>query len=107
MKNLDMDKITKRYNRLMYDLALDHLTIGTLSSEDTENWNLRDMVSEAQYQLDIHYEEDTLSGEMRYGDDYERKEWRSEVGKLARFIKAYAPYIKDMKCVSGHCSKYD
>ena len=108
MKNFDYEKAKKRYNRMMYALCLEHLTIGTSFSEDTDGWNIRDMVSEAQYQLDLHYDPDTMTGMMRYSDiEGERKEWRSEVGKLARFIKAYQPYIAGIECKEGHCSKYD
>lgn len=108
MKQFNYEKAKKRYNNLMYDLCLEHLTIGTSFSEDTDGWNIRDMVSEAQYQLDIHYDPDTMTGAERYSDDeYDRKNWRSEVGKLARFIKAYLPFIKGIKCTQGHCSKYD
>lgn len=107
MKDINMAKVTKRFNDLMYDLCLDHLTIGTSSSENTDGWNLRDMVSETQYQLDIHFEDGNLNCELRYESPEGLRQWRSEVGKLRRFIDAYKPYITDMKCVAGHCSKWD
>lgn len=108
MKTLNMETATKRYNDLMYDLCLDHLTIGTSSSEETAGWNLRDMISEAQYQLDLYYEESSLANEMRYSDNSEERAiWKSESGMLRRFIKAYQPFVKEMKCTAGHCSKWD
>lgn len=108
MKELNIEKVTKRYNSMMFALCLEHVTIGTNYSEDTEGWNLRDMVSEAQYWLDIYNDDGTASGDMRYSDDPEdRKAWRSESGKLKRFINAYKAYIGDMVCVAGHCSEYD
>ena len=52
-----MQTAIKKYNDLMYMLCCEHNTIGTKLSERTEEWNLRDMVSECQYQLDCYYEE--------------------------------------------------
>ena len=108
MKQFDYEKARKRYNGIMYSMCLEYLTIGTSYSEDTDGWNIRDMVSEAQYQLDILYDPDTMTGGMRYSDSItEKKEWRSMAGRLSRFIKAYLPFIKGIKCTQGHCSKYD
>ena len=107
MKNLNIENATKRYNRIMNSICREHLTIGQRLSEDTEGWNLRDMVSECQYQLDTYYEYGHCNEDMRHGDEDERKAWRSETGRLSRFIKAYEPFIGDMICESGHCSKYD
>lgn len=108
MKQLNMETVTKRYNDLMFGLALEHNTIGTSFSESTENWNLRDMVAESDYQLSLYYEDGTMPYEDLHSDDeYARKIARSAVGKLKRFIDAYKPYIGGVKCVSGHCSQYD
>lgn len=113
MKNLNMETARKRYNNIMYDLALDHLVVGLPNSDmergsEAKGWNLRDMVAEADYQLSLYYEEGTLAGDMRYSDyESERKAWRSESGKLKRFIDAYEPFIWDMECVEGHCSQFD
>lgn len=108
MKQLNIAAATKRYNDLMFSLCYEHNTIGTKLSEDTEGWNLRDMVAEVDYVLSGYYESGHMNAEMRYSDDEEeRKAWRSETGKLKRFINAYEPFIGDLVCVSGHCSKYD
>lgn len=107
---MEMAKVIKRYNDIMYGLALDHLTVHPEDESGTEakGWNLRDMVSECQYQLDLHYDLYSMLGLMRYSDDpYEKKQWRSDVGKLKRFIDRYKDSIADMKCAIGHCSKYD
>ena len=45
--------------------------------------------------------------EVLLDDIEERKMWRSETGKLKRFIERYSPYIDGLQCVAGHCSKYD
>ena len=46
MKNLNIEKATQRYNNIMERLGYEHNTIGTRFSEDTENWNIRDMVAQ-------------------------------------------------------------
>lgn len=66
------------------------------------------MVDECDYTLSTYYEYGHCNCEMRFSDDEnERKAWASDVGRLKRFIKHWFPYIKDMKCAEGHCSKYD
>lgn len=108
MKNLNMESAIKRYNSIMYSLAREHNTIGQFLSENTSEWNLRDMVAECDYELSTYYEVGHCNEEMRHShDEDERKTWRSDVGKLTRFIKRYEPFIEDMVCAEGHCSKYD
>ena len=104
MKQLNMEKITERYNNIMCSICYEHCTIGTDFSESTEGWNLRDMVAECDYTLSTYFECGHANAEMKQ-ECY--KTWKSDTGKLQRFIKAYEPYIDGMKCVSGHCSKYD
>lgn len=108
MKKLNMAAAIKRYNNLVESLCYEHCAIGTVLSEGTENWNLRDMVAECDYILSCYYEDGHCNCDLRYSEDEEeRKAWRSETGKLRRFIETYKPFIKDLVCVSGHCSKYD
>ena len=108
MKHLNMFSAIRRYNDLMERLGYEHSTIGTKYSEDTEAWNLRDMVAEADYTLSCYYEEGHCNEEMRHSFyEEERKMWRSEVGRLKRFIEAYEPFIGDLVCAQGHCSRFD
>lgn len=107
MKKLDIKKATKRYNDIMTCICCEHNTIGTNYSEDTESWNLRDMVAEADYMLSCYYEEGNVRCDDRHESKESYKEWLSETGKLKRFIKAYEPFIEDMICAVGHCSDYD
>ena len=108
MKNLNIKTAIKRYNDIMGNIGYEHNQIDTCFSEGTENWNLRDMIAECDYILSCYYEEGHCNGDMRYSEDeYERKLWRSETGRLKRFIEAYKPFIKDLKCATGHCSSYD
>lgn len=110
MKHLNMERAIERYNGIMFDLCADHLTIGVPAySEGTDGWNLRDMVAECDYLLSTYYDPNHNNGILRYDDDEEcRKAWRSETGKLERFIKAYEPFVTDMVCTEGHCSdRYD
>ena len=104
MKNLNLTTATKRYNDIMESLCYEHNTIGTKLSENTGSWNLRDMVAECDYVLGTFYEEGHINYELKE-DDY--PSWKSYVGKLKRFIKAYEPFIEDMACAEGHCSNYD
>ena len=108
MKDADFKKAVKRYNGIMESIGYEHLTIGTKFSENTENWNIRDLVAEADYVLLTYYEDGHANGDLRYSEEAEeRKMWKSETGRLQRFIKAYEPYIKGIKCYKKHCSNYD
>lgn len=107
MKQLNMQSALKRYNRIMMDICCEHCTIGTRFSEDTEGWNIRDMVAEADYWLSCYYESGNVRCDSRYDGKEEYKTWQSETGKLKRFIEAYKPFIYSYRCVSGHCSQYD
>lgn len=108
MKKLNMESAIKRYNNIMETLGYEHNTINTIFSEDTENWNIRDMVAECDFTLSCYYEDGHCNCDMRNSDDSEdRKMWKSETGKLKRFIETYKPFIDGVTCVSGHCSQYD
>ena len=132
MEELNLKKVIKRYNNLMDSMGYEHNTIGTILSENTENWNLRDMVSECAYVLETFYEEGHANNEgespqywqitpedimspkkLKYIQKHNesekeiRKYWLSCVRRLKNFISAYEPYIKDMKCTAGHASRYD
>lgn len=106
-KTFDFGKAVSRYNKLMFDMCLEFLTIGTSFSENTEGWNIRDLVSECQYQLDTYYEDGHNNHELRNEGPDGMRTWRSETGKYRRFINAYLPYIHGVKCTGGHCSRYD
>lgn len=106
-KAFNMDSAIKRYNKLMNEIAREHLTIGTKFSEDTDGWNIRDMVSEAQAQLNTYYEDGHSNAMMRDGDPDERKAWKSETGKIKRFIDAFEPFIDGLNTTVNHLSKYD
>lgn len=108
MKKLNMKTAINRYNDIMETIGHEHNTIGTKFSEGTDNWNLRDMVAECDYTLSTYYEDGHCNGDMRYSEDEkERKMWRSETGRLKRFINAYKPFMWGMKTTQGHCSQYD
>ena len=107
MKKFSMKRAVKTYNNIMFDIYREHLTINTDFSENTDNWNLRDMVSECDYQLSTYYEIGHINESLRDGDENERKTWKSETRRLKRFINNYAPYTKGMEVTQGHCSKYD
>lgn len=134
MKNEKIfEEAKKRYNDMMYDFCLEHLTIGDdRLSENTDNWNLRDMVSECQYQLDVCYEDGNANNEGQYPDYWEytsedllnkrkydyvtrhnenekelHKEWLSKTMRLRNFIRKYKKAAWEMECTEGHCSNFD
>lgn len=107
-------KAIERYNDLMMFLAYEHKTIGTRYSEGTDNWNLRDMVSEVQYCLDLWQDKDGVyyqdcHAPWTTGEEREEvyKVWSAETGRMKRFIKRYEKDIVDITCAEGHCSKFD
>lgn len=107
MKKFNVEQATKRYNAIMCNICREYLTIGTQFSTDTDNWTIRDMVAECDYQLSCYYEGGHSNADLRYGDAEERKQWRSETGKLIRFIKAYEPFIEGVPEITRHHSDYD
>ena len=103
-------KALKRYNKLMFSMCLEFLTIGTDLTEEPEkkdHWNIRDLVAECDYQYQTYFEPGHNNYELRNEGPEGMKVWRSETAKYRRFIEAYKPYIKNIKCYSVHCSKYD
>jgi len=110
MKHLNMDKAVERYNNIMWDCGYECAELDSdrrcsdRCPQEGDPWTLRDMVAEADYLLSCYYE----CGNVRYEDRNEdRATYNSETGKLKRFIATYAPFVTDMKCTYGHCSKYD
>ena len=132
MKKINFIDVQNEYNSLMFDLGLEHNSIGTDYSENTENWNLRDMVSECQYQYECYYEKGHIRAEGRYPNfwkyniddifsesryNYISKHneeeqrlhdmWLNETKRLRNFIRKYRNYINELECYEGHCSYYD
>ena len=90
MKAAEETKAKERYNKIMFELGLEHRTIETEFAKNTNGWGIAEMVNECKYQLEMHYSNGTSYADMRFDYDPEnRKQWKSECGKLSRFIKAY------------------
>ena len=95
----------KSYNDLMYKLGCEHNTIGTHDSEETEKWNLADMVQEAEYILSCYYEE----GHCRYldlhslddytltGEDLLDKRKFSQYHNMLRVVQNAKQEMKDLQ----------
>lgn len=132
MKTVNVEKATFEFNSIMLDYGWEHCTIGTSFSENTEGWNLRDMVSEIQYHYDTCYESGNANEEGRYPDywgidgscilskeeycralrhnNYEKKmheDWLRKTMRLRNFVRKYKNDIGELKCVTGHCSCWD
>ena len=102
------DIAVKRYNAIMERIGYEHNTIGTSFSDETEDWNLRDMVAEMDYVYSCYFEDGHCNGDMRYSDDPdERRMWHNETALIKRFIDRFKPHIDGIKCTHGHCSKFD
>lgn len=108
-----MDKIVKRYNKLMYSIGREYVTIGTSDSDiDNKDWNLRDMVSEVQYWLDFWQDDNCTYKEFAYdtsNPDHKElyNQYRNDLARMQRFIDRYEDEALTMVCTEGHCSKYD
>lgn len=106
------ERAVKTYNGIMNAICHEHVTIGTSYSEGTENWNLRDLVSEMQYVLDLWNEPGSLPWEDAHDDSQPShkpwlKNWNNERARMMRFIQRYAPECDDMECSERHCSCFD
>lgn len=109
-----MQTAIKKYNELMYYLGLGFNTIGTDDSEETEDWGLREMVEECEYQLHMYYEEGTNQYDALHDMDDEnmtletlmdkeqftkymiRKDWvedeKKKMKALRKFINQYKKF---------------
>ncbi len=102
----------KQYNDIMFDIAHEHVTIGTRYSEGTEEWNLRDMVSEMQYVLDLWSDPSSIAWQDAHDDSQPShkpwyREWINEKARMKRFVNKHVKEALTMKCHEGHCSRYD
>ena len=115
MKELNMKSAIRRYNDIMECIGREHNTIGTRFSENTGSWNLRDMVSEMQYTLDIWNDPDCIAWQDAHDESQPiyngRPEWlynwQKEKARMRRFINAYKSFIDGFECSVEHCSIYD
>ena len=110
MTQKEFEKAVARYNKIMFSMALEHLTIGTNLTEEPEKkaqWNIRDLVAECDYQLSTYYEYGHNNFELRNEGEDGRRAWRNETAMYRRFIVAYLPFINGVQCFGHHCSKYD
>lgn len=102
-----------QYNDIMYSIAREYLTIGTKdSSEEVQDWNLRDMVSEMQYTLGNYENPDCIywqdaHDECQPPDKPWYREWVNVKKRMKRFISRWEAEALKLECVQYHCSKYD
>ena len=108
-------KAVDNYNNIMFAICREYNTIGTSYTEDAEhrnNWNLRDMVSEMQYTLDIYRDPDCIYYEEAYDDCQPAgrpwyKQWKNITARMQRFINKYRSDALCMECTQCHCSIFD
>lgn len=103
-KDLHIKQLIRGYNQLMIDLGYKEKTIGLDFSVDTENWNVRDIVSEIEYIRSTYYDKDHDNAKLRTEDPkaFDNITWR-----LRYYIRKYKPFIEDIKAHTAHNSKYD
>ena len=105
MNEKKMATALKRYNNIMMSICCEHHTIGTRFSEGTENWNLRDMVAECDYNLSTYFESGHCNCEEMMEDCPQER--INEINRLRRFINHYKDEAMTMEPTEGHCSRFD
>lgn len=84
-----MNKIRERYKKLMREISLEYL------ADEADDLTVDQMVKECEYWLSCYYEDGNSLADMRYDDDpHVRNLWRSETGKLKRFINSFKECTK-------------
>lgn len=101
-KALNMASAIKRYNSVARDIGIEHFEIND-DNEDTKGWNLRDMVSQMQSELDTRYQD----GNKPYGDTDALRDFKNEKNRVVSFINAYAQHVDDLVTTVDHFSKFD
>lgn len=97
-------KAKREYNNIMLIIHCEHNTIGTTFSEDTDKWNIRDMVAECDYILSCYKEDGHIGNDNGFMAGVET----SKIAEMMElFITHYKPFINNVKCFCGHCSQYD
>lgn len=110
-----MNAVTQ-YNKIMFDICREYDTIGTSYTECPESrnqWNLRDLVSEMQYTLDVYTDPNCMEYEDAHSETWDGKrspyfkEWQSLTRRMKRFIDKYKAEALTMECMECHCSRWD
>lgn len=87
-KKLNMTSAIKRFNDVMRDVGAEHFEISD-DNDVTKNWNIRDMVRQAQAELDSRYQSEHMP---RGAED--KRYFKNEKNRLESFVRAYTPYIE-------------
>ena len=101
---LEFKRLVKGYNRLMLDVGYKEKTIGLEFSGDTAKWNIRDVVAEIEYIRSTFYDRSHDNFKMMYEDPIKHHRLTD---RLRHFIRAYKPYIENVKATTTHNSIYD
>lgn len=110
-KAIKFSDAKKEYNFLFTELGLDYLTIGTDNScyKNTKYWNLRDLVSEAEYQYSCFFNSLKLRefDLLLSSDREEMNRLIFSCRKLKEFIDKYKLSILSMSSFDKHSSRFD
>lgn len=111
LKAVKFSDAKKEYNSIFSQLGLDYLTIGTDNScyKNTRYWNLRDLVSEAEYQYSSLYNSLKLRDFdlLLSSDRAEMLQLIYSCRKLKDFIDKYKLSILSMSSFDKHSSRFD
>lgn len=103
-KKTAFEEAVQKYNRIMINVGCEFNTIGikgwTEHPEEKEQWTLRDMIAEIDYQLGTHYEGGHSNAEPYAGRG-------RNIRAMKQFIQKYEAEALQTHCHEGHCSKYD
>lgn len=97
------NKIVKRWNSIMNDICLEHLTIGEYCSElevmknyygVSNGITIKWLRNEVDYWLSCYYESGNCRCDDRFLGENEYKTWLSETGKLKRLKNLLYKYPK-------------
>lgn len=98
------DRVISRWNSVMYDLCLEHVTINTRYSEVWQGMvtiPIIELYNEAEYWLSCYYEAGNCRCDDRFLGKEEYKIWLSEVGKLKRLIGYLSLFVDYDLTVEG------
>ena len=98
------------FNQLVWYLGIEYCEITDVPyEEDQEIWNIRDMISEIQFELDKYSNPDMEQYAVLHGlgDEIDVQNAKNNVAAMQKFINKYKKYVGDLKCIRPHMSRWD
>ncbi|MCQ2581875.1 MAG: hypothetical protein MJ170_02730 [Alphaproteobacteria bacterium] len=98
------------FNQLVWYLGIEYLEITDVPYEEDEKiWNIRDMISEIQFELNKYFNPDMEQYAVLHGngDEIDVQIAKNNVAAMRKFINKYKNHVDGLVCVREHCSKWD